>query len=129
MAYVTRSDLVDRFGEDEVAQRESMLPAGAVDKAIADASATADDYLAGRYAVPVVPVPDTLKRLVCDIARYYLLGDSAEDEQRRRHGDALTALRDIGAGRRRFGVEPVAGGGAAATVEIASSPRVFRRPL
>ncbi len=127
MAYVTRSDLVDRFGESEVAQRELMLPDGAVDKAIADAGAVADDYLAARYAIPVDPVPETLKRLVCDIARHYLLGDSETDTQRRLYSDALTALRDIGAGRRRLAVEPVSGGGADAMVEMVSSPRVFRR--
>ena len=129
MAYVTRSDLADRYGPAWVEQRESMLPADAVEKAIADASAVADDFLAGRYSVPVAPVPETLKRLVCDISRYYLAGDTADDDTRRRHNDAIAALRDIGAGRRRLGVEPVAGGGADATVEIVSSPRVFRRPL
>ena len=123
MAYVTRSDLVDRFGEDEIAQRESMLPSEAVGKAIADASATADDYLAGRYVVPVAPVPDTLKRLVCDIARYYLYDDKSTDEVLKRYEQAKQELLHISQGKATLacpwggvageplGDDPQAGGG------------------
>ena len=129
MPYATRDDLTERFGEAEIAQRERMLPPGAIERALSDAGQDVDGYLAGRYAVPVVPVPETLVRLVCDIARYRLLGDAASPDVRSRYQDAISALRDIGAGRSRLAdAAPIAAASESATVEIVSSPRVFGRP-
>ena len=128
MPYATRNDLVERFGENEIAQRERMLPAGATDGALNDAGQDIDGYLSVRYSVPLVPVPETLVRLACDIARYRLLGDAASDDVRARYKDAIAALRDIGAGRSRL---PEAQANAvardSATVEMVSAPRVFGR--
>ena len=128
MTYATRDDLVDRFGETEIAQRERMLPPGAVAQALSDASTDLDGYLSARYTVPVVPVPPTLVRLVCDIARYRLLGDAATDDVRGRYKDAIAAVRDIGAGRSRLPeVAPVAAASESATVDFVSAPRIFGR--
>lgn len=128
MPYATRADLIDRTGDAEIEQRESALPPGAVDRALADASADAESYLAARYSVPVDPVPATLTRLVCAIARYYLLGDSASDRVRDDYKDALGALRDIAAGRRALdGAAAPAGGSASVAVEMVSQPRVWGR--
>ena len=55
MPYASRADLEDRYGADEVAQRESMLPDGAVDRILLAVDAQVDAYLAARYAVPLLP--------------------------------------------------------------------------
>ena len=39
MPYATRTDLEERYGADEIAQRESALQDGAIDLALADADA------------------------------------------------------------------------------------------
>lgn len=128
MSYATRFDLVDRFGEDEIAQRESMLPVGAVDKRLADADSQIDSCLAVRYPVPVTPTPDLVKRLACDIAHYYLLGASITDVERTAYTDAIAMLRDLASGKMRLlDVEPVAGGRASSMVEYSSCDRVFQR--
>ena len=129
MPYATRLDLIDCFGEAEITQRESMLPDGAVDKALADATADIDAYLAPRYAVPVVAHSPTLVRLTCDIARYYLAGDSASEDTRRRYADAIAALRDIAAGRRMLDV-PIKPEGAPSQTALVTpgAPLVFKRP-
>lgn len=128
MPYATRSDLVDRFGATEIAQREKMLPPGGIERALDDASSDIDGYLAARYAVPIIPAPLHLVRLACDIARYRILGDSASTDVRGRYTDAIAAVRDIGAGRSRLTeVEPSAAARDSATVELVSAPRIFGR--
>lgn len=99
MAYAIRTDLEAAYGAAEIAQRESMLPAGAVDRALADADAFIDGYASGRYAVPLSPVPANVLRLACAIARYNLLGDAATDRARADYEDAVAWLKDLAAGR------------------------------
>ncbi len=128
MSYATRDDLTELFGDAEVVQRERALPPGAIERALSDAGQDIDGYLAGRYSVPVAPVPATLVRLACDMARYRLLGESSGEDARNRYKDAIATLRDIGAGRRRLAeMDPVGAASEAATVEIVSASRVFGR--
>lgn len=130
MSYATRADLEERYGAEEVAQRESMLAAGAVDQALSDADAEIDSYLAGRYAVPLSPVPDQAVRIACALARYWLLGDSAAEPARKAFEDARAWLRDVRAGRAELGgAAPLAGSAPAATVDVVTRERVFNGGL
>ena len=97
--YASRQDLTDRYGEAEIAQRESALPAGAVDRALADADAEIDSYLAGRYVVPLAVVPSNILRIAAAIARARLMGDAVSETARRDYEDARAWLRDVQAGR------------------------------
>lgn len=118
MPYATRQDLTDRYGEDEIAQRESVLPAGAVDRALADADAEIDSYLGGRYTVPLATVPGNVTRLAAAIARYVLLGDAAGELARKAYEDARAWLRDVQAGRAQVeGASALSGAEPAATVD------------
>lgn len=99
MPYATRQDLIDRYGEDEIAQRESVLPEGAVDLALADAAAVVDGYVATIYTVPLAPVPDNIPRVVCQIARFGLLGSSNDEQSRADYASAIAWLKDVSAGR------------------------------
>lgn len=128
MAYATRVDLVARYGEDDVVQRESMLPAGATAQVLADADAEIDSYLSGRYVVPVSPVPPVLARLACEIARYRLLGTASDERARNGYTDAVNWLKGVQAGRTNLaGATPLIGSAPAATVELVCAERVFRR--
>lgn len=93
LAYATLTDMVNRFGEVEMIQLTDVentgsVNADAVGRALDDAQAFADTQLGLVYqlpllgcalpptspgADPVYVVPPVLKRMVCDLARYYLM--------------------------------------------------------
>lgn len=128
MSYATRTDLEERYGATELTQRESMLAAGAVARALADADAEIDAYLAGRYSTPLSPVPSAIPRLACAIARYNLAGDTATERARKDYEDARAFLRDVQAGRALLdGATQFSAASPAATVSATSSDRVFSR--
>lgn len=128
MTYATRTDLEQIGGADEIAQRESVLPVGAVDDALAKADAMIDGYLLGRYGVPLVKVPDMLPPLAVAIARYNLLGETATERARNDYKDAISRLLDIQAGRMRLpGAAPLPGSEPSMVVMAASEPGVFGR--
>lgn len=126
--YATIADLVRRYGEAEIQQLTDRLdpPAGAIDavvaeRALLDADAEIDAYLAARYSVPMTPAPAVIGRLACDIARFRLWEDRASDEVRRRYEDARRVLEAIAAGRVSF-----AAAAAAAGVAHVAPPRVMQ---
>ncbi len=99
MPYCTRQDLELLAGAAEVDQREIGQGYGAVDKALADATAEAEDFLRGRYGLPLSSVDSRLVRVCTVIARYYLLGDSRSDEARADYKDALAWLKRVESGQ------------------------------
>jgi phage gp36-like protein len=127
MPYATRSDLEQRYAED-VAQRDTVLHALAVDNALADASAEIDGYLSVLYQVPVTPVPASILRVACAIARYRLLGDAATETARKDYEDATRFLRSVVDGKARVeGAAALAGADGARLVEVSTSQRLFDR--
>jgi len=130
MTYATRTDLEERYGADELTQRESMLATGAVDRALADADAEIHSYVSGRYGIPLSPVPPNLPRVACAIARYNILGEAATERARDDYKDAVAFLRDIQAGKARLeDAAPLAAAAPEKTVEIVTSERVFSREV
>jgi phage gp36-like protein len=128
MGYATRDDLEKRYSADEVEQRESALPAGAVDRVLADADALIDGYLVGRYSLPLTPVPANLPQVACAIARYHLLGDSATERAREDHKDAIAWLKDVASGRVLLqGAAIVPGNEPASVVMVSGAEAVFKR--
>ena len=128
MAYATRDDLVTRYGADEIEQRESVLPAGAVAQALADADAVIEGYMVGLYRLPLSPAPANLAQVACAIARYHLLGDAVTERARYDYKDAIDWLKDVRGGRVQLqGAAPVPANEPAAVVMYAGSPSVFKR--
>jgi phage gp36-like protein len=138
MAYATRQDLVDRFGATELIQLTDRVnrPASTVDdtvvgRAIADAEALIDGYLAKRYALPLAEIPPILTRMACDIARFFLHGKAAEKDGPvdRANTAAISWLRDVSRGVVELEVgagetpAPIGGG----MVRTSASERVMRR--
>lgn len=85
MAYATVEDLIARFGEVEIirlsaseGQLDDQVNALRCGVALADATATIDSYVRGRYAVPLSPVPREILAACCTLARY----DLARGEQK-----------------------------------------------
>lgn len=103
MAYATQADLETRFGSVELAQLSdrtngAVIDAAVVARALADAAAEIDGYLAGRYALPLATVPAVLGRVACDIARYRLYDDRATEAVRQRYEDSVRDLKALAAG-------------------------------
>jgi phage gp36-like protein len=120
MSYATQAELVERYGDPMLIQLSdradppaNVIDAGVVARALADADAAIDGYLAGRYALPLSATPDLVRDLALAIAVYKLHRDTASDKIRKDYEDALATLRQISAGVIRLnvaGVEPASSG-------------------
>lgn len=124
MSYATVQDMTDRFGETEMIRlsqpedrtAETVI-AAKVELAIADNSALIDDYLRGRYAVPVAAPPESVVRAACVLARYDLAkGERTEPTEQMRldRKEVLTWLQGIAAGDVNIDA-PAAGGPSSAS--------------
>lgn len=101
---------------------------GLVNQALADADNTVDGYIAVRHAVPLASPPPVVKRLVCDLARYFLYDDQATETIQKRYDIAERFFRDVGAGKVSLGADlGAASQPAGGTVEIGSGGSVFGR--
>ncbi len=114
MAYCITQDVIDRFGEDELirltAQANEFGEYGSeinqtqLDRALSDASATIDSYLASRYPLPLANVLPILNRFACDIVRYFLHDVSPLDEVTNRYKDAIRYLEKVSKGDISLGI-------------------------
>ena len=132
MSYATLEQLTDRFGEQLLVQlTDRAQPAtGAidetiVDRALADADAVIDGYLAGRYRLPIeTDTPALLIDLALVIAIYKLHPYGTDEKIVRDYDQALKTLRDISSGAIRLavaGVEAATSG--AEGVQASDRPR------
>lgn len=119
MAYCTLQQLNDRFGPATIVALTDRAdePTGQVDlevlnRAIDEADATIDGYLAARYALPLAAVPSLLTTLSMDITIWRLHLSEPSAKVKADYDAALRSLRDIGAGTIRIpgagGLEPAA---------------------
>jgi phage gp36-like protein len=109
MSYTTLQELVDRYGEERLVQLTDRSMAEVIDqavllRAIADADAEIDGYLAARYRLPLASVPPVLTRIAPDIVFYRLHSDEAPEEVRTRYEDARRLLEGISRGSVGLGV-------------------------
>ncbi len=112
MAYASVQDMIDRFTDVELKQLAPLSPAVApfydaarVGRALDDASAELDSYLAVRFSVPLVEAPPLLIKAACDLAREALDRQGRQmvlDAAKRARGWA----KDVSAGRASLGAGP-----------------------
>lgn len=104
--YALVDDFVLRIGEQESIELTDREMVGVVDEAtlevaLADSSSQIDGYLSGRYRLPLKTVPQNLKRICCDLARYHLTGKSLvtmTEEVENRYKLCLKELENISKG-------------------------------
>ncbi|MBB4287744.1 DUF1320 domain-containing protein [Roseospira goensis] len=137
MPYATSTDLIATHGQDwldRVADRDGdgAADAAVVQAALDEAAGQIDAYLGARYALPLVTVPDILRRAAVDLAARLLCthpADLTEDiTARAARADAL--LRDLSSGRAALPAEAVPGAAPGAPprpVVTAGPPRHFTR--
>jgi len=136
MTYATQQDLVDRFGGQEIAQltdrtNGTVIDATVVARALGDADAEIDGYLATRYVLPLTITPAVLVRLAADIARYRLFDDRTTEAVRQRYADAVQLLKSMASGLVKLdaGVTPLTVDSAAIPVLARSRQRTFSDAL
>lgn len=104
---VMRGDPTDGYTAAEIAI--AIDARTRIDRALADAAALIDGYLKARYALPLITVPTVLKRVACDVTRYYLMDQRATDEVRQRYEAQVKLLAAIERGQFSLGAEEPAG--------------------
>jgi phage gp36-like protein len=102
--YASVADMVERFGEIEIVELTDLEHTGEIDSAMAeraltDATAEIDGYLAARYRLPVTDAPRLLSLLCTDIARFRLQKGVSTEQARQRYEDAVRKLERIADGR------------------------------
>lgn len=131
MTYATQADMQTRYGEEELAQRTNRADGRSIDavvlgRALADADAEIDGYLATRYHLPLNSVPAVLTRLSADIARYRLYDDGVPATVRQRYEDAVSLLKRLATGEVQLaGAAVSAQGGSSNAVAARTSERMF----
>jgi phage gp36-like protein len=108
MPYATLADLIVRTSEDELIQltdpaHVQVLDEDVVNMALVDASTVIDGYLAGRYPVPLDPVPPILVGYCCDMALARLYRDAIPEHKQRRADDAVKFLAAVAKGHINLG--------------------------
>lgn len=104
--YATKSALVARFGQN-ILNIAQMFPADIPDPletSLQDACEEVDGYLAVRYPLPLPNVPNNLKRLVCDIARYKLHFEAAPEAVELRYKMAIDFLKGVRDGKNSLAI-------------------------
>ncbi|MFK3859290.1 gp436 family protein [Pseudoalteromonas rhizosphaerae] len=112
MAYATITAMQQRFGERDLiylSERDDapadVINTAVVEQAINDASDVINGYLAGRYELPLVTVPNLLEQFCCDIARYKLGTNDVPEHVETRYKDAIKFLMSVAKGELSIGVD------------------------
>lgn len=105
MAYSTQADLTDRYGAqmlidltDRGEVATGTIDGDVVDRAIAEADALIDGYVAGRYVLPLSPVPQQIGPISRQIAIYTLHVYEPDQKITDEYKAAIRQLEQIAAG-------------------------------
>ncbi|MDO8282693.1 MAG: DUF1320 domain-containing protein [Thermodesulfovibrionia bacterium] len=107
MAYCNEDDIKKRIPEQVIIELTDDNSADEIDPvkvldAIASAEGEINGYLRSRYTLPLLSIPDLIRKLSVDIAIYYLYARKVEeipDTRRTMYKDAINTLQSIAAGR------------------------------
>lgn len=93
------------YTADEIAAANKAVDV--INVALADATDTIHSFLASRYGMPLVSVPDIIVRTVCDLARYNLFKDQVTERMTQAHTAAIKWLGMAADGKVMIGIAPV----------------------
>lgn len=112
MPYATIDQFIDKFGRDQAIALTNLdnpqaeeIDGSVVNRALVDASALIDSFLASRYSLPFVNVPQVLIPKCLDIARYFLDQYAAREDVRQRYEDAIRWLEQVARGLISLGLD------------------------
>ena len=103
MSYITYTDLVLAFGEEEIVSladrdRDGEIDDGVIEDAIAFSDTHIDSYLREKYTVPLAVLPANLQGMACDFARYRLYQDQPTQNVQNRYDVGCFYLKDVARG-------------------------------
>lgn len=111
MPYATIEAMQKRFGLQELIYLSAhdddsleQINRGLIEQAIDDASDKIDGYLASRYELPLITVPNLLEQFCCDIARYLLGTNDTPEHVNQRYNEAIKFLNSVAKGDLSIGV-------------------------
>lgn len=95
--------------------------------AITDASSSIDDSLRGRYVVPLIDIPDSIKSICCDIARakVYSFKGILDDLVELRYKSALNQLTAYEKGLKKLNSSEVSGESSSGQIKYKKKPQKF----
>jgi phage gp36-like protein len=130
MGYAVKQDMIDNFGADELLQLTDRGNTGSIDdtvlnKALTNAAARIDAYLAPIYPLPLSQTYPILVLYACDIARYDLYDSQANEQVTKRYSDAIRFLEMVGQGKLSLGANPVKETSVSGGVKSSASTRIF----
>lgn len=102
--YATIEELIARYGQNEILQLacqsddESQIDAKAVEIALLDGAELINSYVAVKHALPLSVVPEVLKRINCELARYFLYKIGRTEELEKSYEKNIRYLRDVAQG-------------------------------
>ncbi len=103
---------IEAFGEPETLMLTNLDTPNAtvvnpvpINRALTDAAALIDSYLARRYQLPLLTVPQVLIPYSLDIARYKLDRIRNREDVRQRYEDAIKWLEMVASGKVYLGVD------------------------
>ncbi|MCE1272215.1 MAG: DUF1320 domain-containing protein [Acinetobacter sp.] len=105
MSYLTRDELIGRFGETEIVilERNIAKTDGAnpptSEQAISDAVEMVNGYIAVQYPLPLPVTTEPVKRAVAVVVRYYLYKDKPTEIVRLDYEDVMSWLKNIATGK------------------------------
>ena len=98
--YITREDLVDRFGQREIERLEVNIDdLQAVTTAITDAVDGINGYISAYNVLPLPIIPAAVARVCAVMARYYLYKDKPTEQVRKDYEDAIRWLEQVASGK------------------------------
>ncbi len=117
MPYASQQDLIDRAGlavilmlTDRGAQPAEQIDAAIMARALADADAVINGYLAAKYTLPLTAVPGLIRDLAITVTLYKLHTSDPEAKVKADYDAAMRQLRDVASGMIRLpdaaGLEP-----------------------
>ena len=103
MPYATQQNMIDRFGQQELAEltdrtNGAVIDATVLGQALVDADAEINGYLSSRYTLPLASVPPILTKFAADIARYQLYDTRASEQVKARYDDAIKFMKSLASG-------------------------------
>lgn len=100
--YATLDDMLKRFGKREIYAlaelEEGVLDEEKINQALADGAELISSYIAAKHSLPLSVIPLSLKRICCDMARYFLYVEVKPEELEKTYEKNIAFLKDIAKG-------------------------------
>lgn len=134
MTYSVQDDLLQQISEEELIQltdddRTGLVDSSRVGRAIEDADAEINGYLAKKHTVPIATVPDLVRNMSVTIAIYNLYSrrDEIPESRMKRYRDMIKLLENISKGVVTLGEVPAPAENPGESGSFSAADRKFSR--